>query len=354
MAEKSPPKKKSSTAVKQEVQKTLADMQAEVQERREASMKPEERIEERNVSKAVDAADALFAEGVVKGVSDLRQTLGRILGQLSEKLEVEIDKYGQIKKAIDAKEKELVDIYEIQKNASTLTALVEAQERRRDEFEADMEASRTTLTREIETTRADWDRDRKQREVETRERDAVELKKREREREEYRYAFAREQQLAKDEFADQTSSAEKVLTDKTARVEADLSARESAIKLREEEQSTLRQQVAGFPKELDAALIKAVKDALARAQVDGGAREELLRKEFQGERNVLTTRIASLEQTTKEQAEQITKLLAQAEKAYAQVQDIAVKAIEGSSGAKSLASLQQMFADQSRRTAQEK
>jgi len=56
----------------------------------------------------------------------------------------------------------------------------------------------------------------------------------------------------------------------------------------------------------------------------------------------------------KEQSEQIARLMAQAEKAYVQVQDIAVKAIEGSSAAKSLANLQQMLADQSRRPGQEK
>ena len=71
--------------------------------------------------------------------------------------------------------------------------------------------------------------------------------------------------------------------------------------------------------------------------------------EYAGERNVLTTRITSLEQTAKEQAEQISRLLAQAEKAYAQVQEIAVRAIEGSGSAKQLANLQQMLAEQVRK-----
>ena len=80
----------------------------------------------------------------------------------------------------------------------------------------------------------------------------------------------------------------------------------------------------------------------------------MLRREFAGEKNVLSTRITALEQTAKEQSDQIARLLAQAEKAYAQVQDIAVKAIEGSSASKSLANLQQMLADQSRRPGPEK
>src|SRR5437016_5723634 len=99
---------------------------------------------------------------------------------------------------------------------------------------------------------------------------------------------------------------------------------------------------------------KAVQEATAKAQADSSAREELLKREFVGERNVLTTRIASLEQTAKEQSAQILKFSQQAEKAYSQVQDIAVQAIEGSSNFKSLTSLQQLLAEQGRKPGAEK
>jgi len=79
-----------------------------------------------------------------------------------------------------------------------------------------------------------------------------------------------------------------------------------------------------------------------------------VKKEFMGERNVLTTRIESLEKIGKEQSEQIAKFSQQLEKAYQQVQDIAVKTIEGSSTIKSFANLQQWISEQTRKTPQEK
>jgi hypothetical protein len=94
-----------------------------------------------------------------------------------------------------------------------------------------------------------------------------------------------------------------------------------------------------FPKEMEAAINAAVKDATARLQLDGKNREELLRKEFDGERNVMMTRIESREQLVKEQSEQIARLSQQLEKAYGQVQDIAVRTVEGSSHSKSLSGL---------------
>jgi hypothetical protein len=63
MAEKAAPRRRSAVAVKQEMQATLAEAQKEVQERREASATPEQRIAERNIAQAVEAADALFADG---------------------------------------------------------------------------------------------------------------------------------------------------------------------------------------------------------------------------------------------------------------------------------------------------
>jgi hypothetical protein len=354
MAEKTPAKKKSTTSPRQQMLETLAETAKQVEERADADARPEDRLGARSVRDAVAAADALSTDGVVKSIGELRSSIGKTLAQLSDRLEEEVGKYVQIQRAILAKEAELKEIYDIQKSASTLTALIESQQKQKDEFDAEVAAEKEQLTREIETTRLDWETERKSREAEIKEQSATEQKRRDRERDEYRYTFAREQQLAKDKFADETARAEKELADRTAEANKQLQVRERAIADREQELMDLRNRVAASPKELDTAMSKAVKETTDRVNAAGVAREELLKREFAGERNVLTTRITSLEQSVKEQSEQISRLLAQSEKAYVQVQDIAVKAIEGSSASKSLANLQQMLAEQSRRTGQEK
>jgi len=82
-------------------------------------------------------------------------------------------------------------------------------------------------------------------------------------------------------------------------------------------------------------------------------REELLKKEFEGERNVLNTRIESLERAVAEQNQLIAQLSQQLEKARGQVQDIAIKAIESTSPSQPLASLPQLIAEQTRKQSQE-
>jgi len=133
-----------------------------------------------------------------------------------------------------------------------------------------------------------------------------------------------------------------------------LAEREKTIAGKEAEWAQLRAQAVAFPKELETAVAKAVQETGDRLKLEAKNREELLRKEFEGQRNVLTTRIELLERLAKEQLEQVTKLSRQLETAYQKVQDIAEKAIEGSSQSKSLADLQKLLADQSRKLAPEK
>ena len=83
-------------------------------------------------------------------------------------------------------------------------------------------------------------------------------------------------------------------------------------------------------------------------------REDLLRKEFAGTRNVSMARIESLEKIAKDLSDQNGKLSKQLETAYQKVQEIAEKAIEGSSQARSLADLQKLLAEQGRKTPAEK
>ena len=136
-------------------------------------------------------------------------------------------------------------------------------------------------------------------------------------------------------------------------MEKELADREKAIAEKETELNELRKQASAFPKELQSAVNQAVKEAIQRVESEAKNRDELLKKEFDGERNVLNTRIESLEKTVTEQNEQIAKLSQQVEKSYSQVQDIAIRAIEGTSRSQPLANLQQLMAEQTRKQSPE-
>ncbi len=346
---KKQPKKISMGSTKQEMLDAYNALIKQLQEKGETELKPEDKIEEKKNKEVVEVAVSLSLEGIIKGISNLKMETGKLLTQISDGMEEEFTKFKKLQQAIEIKEKELKEVYEIEKSAATLTALIEVQNQKHHEFETEMTAQKEELNQEIQTIRAQWEKEKTDHVAAIKERDAMELKKQERDKEEYAYTFNREQELAKDKLEDEKTRIEKEIYLKKDQMEKEMAERENAIVEKEDELNELRKRVISFPKEMETAVNKAIKETTDRILLEAENKEELIKREFNGERNVLTTRIESLEKTVKEQSDQIAKLSQQLEKAYQKVQDIAVKAVEGSSNLKSLTSLQQLMTEQTRK-----
>ena len=351
MPEKKPIKAKrtSSATAKQEMLSAYQNVGAEMEAEREAEMKPEDKIAEKARKTAVAAADGLTTERVAQDLTTLKTEIVKTLAVIAEKLDAEVCRYAEIKRAVEVKETELADIYEIQKSASSLAALLEVQQQKRDEYEAETAEKKEELAAEIESTRAEWQEEKAAHDLELKEQQAAEKKNRDREREDYEYKFKREQQLAREKFEDEKAHVARDIQVKRVEMEAALAERERVVAARENEWNELRKKVDSAPKEMDATVAAAVKEAVTRAQQEAKNREELMRKEFDGERNVLLARIDSLEKTVKDQSSQLLKLSQQIEKAYGQVQDIAVKSVEGVARVKAAAQAEQYAAEQGRK-----
>jgi hypothetical protein len=348
------PKKLTLSNTKQEMLEAYQVVLKQLEAQKDAELKPEKKLEEKKAKEVIQVAESLSSEGVAKEISNLKIETSKTLAQISDRLEEEVNKFRAIQSAIALKEKELQELYEIEKSAVSLAALIESQNQKREAFETEMAEKKEALSQEIEALRAQREQEKKEYEEETKERDTTEKKRRDREKEEYEYSFKREQKLTKDKFEDEKAKLEKEIHTKKEQMESELKEREKVVAAKEEELNELRKKVSTFPKDMEAAVSKAVKETTERLILEAKNREELMKKEFIGERNVLTTRIESLEKIVKEQNEQIAKLTQQLEKAYQQVQEIAVKTIEGSSTSKSIANLQQWISEQMRKSSQEK
>jgi len=354
MDEKKDVKKLSMSSTKQEMLNAYDSLLKQLQEKQAGELKPEKKIEEKKTKEAVQVAESLTAESVAKEINSLKLDVNRMLTQLSDGLDGEVNKFLAVQNAIAAKERELQELYEIEKSAMTLAALIEAQNSKREDFTAEMEGKKEALDREIKTTRGEWLKEKEVYDAAVKERDTAEKKRQIREKEEFDYNFKREQQLSTDRYKYEKAKQEQELKDKKEALENELKARETAIVEKEEELVELRNRAVSFPKELETAVNKAVKETAERITFEAKAKEELLKKESEGERNVLTTRIEALEKMVTEQSQRMTVLSQQLEAAYQKVQDIAIKTVEGASNAKSLTNLQQLLGEQIRKQTAEK
>ncbi len=351
--QKEPPKTPTMSHTKKEILESYRALEKQLLEQRQAELKPERRIEEKAKQEALQVADSLSTEGIVRGIGSLKAEIGKMLTQISDRLEEEVGKYRSVQKAIAAKEEDLQEIYEIDRSAASLVALIEAQRRKKQEFEDQMASRKGELEERINSLRFNFEQEKQSLQAAAAEAKADEAKRRKREKEEYEYSFKREQQLARDSYEDEKAQAEKEMRLKREEAERDLAEREKAVSQTEQQLDELRARVEAFPQEKEAAVNQAVQQAVERVEVEAKNREELLKKEFDGERKVLSTKIESLEQLAKEQAERIAGLSQQLEKSYLQVEGIAHKAVESSSEARSVANLRQLVSEQSKKQSQE-
>jgi len=341
---------------KQELLNAYHETLEQLREKEKAQLKPEQELKEKKDERILKAVAGISADGVIQETNKLKQEIGAMLNKLTDRLAAEVNKFDQVQLAIEIKERELKEIYEIEKTAATLAALIESQRQEKLRFEEEMAHKQASLTQEIEATKFQWQKEKTDRQAETKEQQEQEAKDRKRQKEEYQYAFAREQQLARDKFEDEKAKLQveeqalenqmKALKEQT---EKELSEREKQINNREKEFESLQAQVAEFPQKLQAAVAKAVEESNERIELETRYQKDLLQKEFEGQRNVLTARIQSLEKTVKEQSEQTAKLSTQQDAAYQKIQDVAVKAIEGASKASSFSDLQHVLSEQAKK-----
>ncbi len=160
------------------------------------------------------------------------------------------------------------------------------------------------------------------------------MTKKKREQEEYEYNLKRERELKTNSLKDEISSLEKELAEKlqdfgkkTSAREEELQGRENTVAAAEKEMIALQVRVDNFPSELNEAVKKAAKETTERLSAEAAAQSKLMSNTFEGEKNVLTTKIQALELLTEQQMKQIEQLSSQLEKAYGKVQDIAVNAV---------------------------
>lgn len=346
-------------STKKEILDAFNAAKQELEQKAEIELKPERKLEEKKEKEIIKSADALSSDSITGHINDLKLELGKMLSQIADKLEEETNKYRKIQEAIEIKNKEFQEVYEIEKSATTLVALIEVQKMRKEEFEEQMIQSKKQLEDEIEKKRLDWEREKKEHDEAVSKRDAEEKKARERQKEEFNYVFQREQMLSRNKFNDEMAKLEKDLAVKTEEFEKyrmeegkALKGRESNISEKEKQLGDLQKKLEIAAKEVETAVNRAIEETTKKLKEEAAKNEEILRKEFDGEKNVLKTKIESLSKVAAEQTKQIDNLSLQLEKAYGKVQDIAVKAVEGSASMKALNNLGQII-EKNKRQGQE-
>ena len=321
---------------KAEVQREFEEVQEQVESRRETDAKAEEsaRIREAEVRQAVNG---LTVEDVVKGISGLGLEVSKALSELSGKLVAEVQTLESLREAVSLERTELERLHKIDVAVTAVDLLVRDYAQQKQELETEIASARESW--EAETARLE--RDRKEQEEALR-------KQRQREIEDYEYKKNLERKKEQDKYDEAMRLQERKNQEKQETLEKGWQQRETILREREEELARLRKESEGLPARID----KETRAAAEKATRETEARFEqqilVLRKDAETEKRLAEMQVKALDELVSRQAAQVAALEKQLADAKQQVQDIAVKAIEGASGAKALSHINQIAMEQAK------
>lgn len=283
------------------------------------------------------AVDGLSVEGVAQSISALSVQISKALAEVSDDLIAEVQRLATIREAVALESEELQRLHKIDIAATALDQLVQEYDSKKQALEA-----------EVSARRAAWDAEVKARERAEKEYDENLKKQRQRETEEYEYKKILDRKKMQDKYDEEMRALENKNREKQEALEKDWQEREGAIKEREEEYLRLQQEVGSFSSRLQAETARAGSEATQQTEQRFEQQMLLMTKEREADRRLAEFQIQTLQENVARQTAQIAALQKQLDDAKQQVQDIAVKAIEGASGARALAHVNQIAMEQAK------
>ncbi len=322
---------------KEETQHEFARIQEDVeasQQSTDAKTVEAARLHETQVRQRVDGVSV---EAVVQRISGLGLEVSRALAEVSEKLTAEVQQLAVVREAVALERRELEQLHSIDVAATALDQLVQDYAREKQKLEA-----------EVADGRRAWEEETARLEQERKEQEDGLKKLRQREIEDYEYKKNLDRKKSQDKYEEEVRAREKKNLEQQEALEKGWQNREAHLKEREEELARLKKEVEDFParlqKDVEAAALQARKDAEARLE----QQLVLIKKDAEGEKRLSELRVKTLEDALARNAAHIAALEKQLAEAKQQVQDIAVKAIEGASGARTLSHVNQIAMEQAK------
>ena len=287
-----------------------------------------------------EAVNEVGIDSVAQTISNLNVEISKTLSDLSEKMMTEVNLLAKVREAIHLEKQELDRLHKIDVSLLAVDQLVE-----------DYQTQKMALENEIEQTRTIWEEEQKLREKKIKEEEESLKKNRQRENDEYEYKKNLERKKEQDKHEEDVRQRDKKNREQQESLEKNWKEREATLKTQEEELSQLRKEAASYPDKLKKEIDRATIDAIKQTEQRIAQEKTLLERDREMEKKVAELKIKALEETIAQQQAQITLLQSRLEDATRQVQDIAVKAIEGASGSKALGHINQIAMEQAKNRA---
>lgn len=324
-----------------------------IQELEENKSNPFNVMIEKNESKIVAKADQLSEEQVLEiQIHDLQKSFSLILNDLSLKLSDKFTEYNDVKEAIQIQEKKLKELFDIEKEAFSLVALVNAKKEIEQNYDIAFGEKKTKAEKELQDIieQAKLLRENLLREL--KEQKELVMKERKREEDEYAYEFNRKKQKAQDELDDLLIDQRRKFNDEVVKVKTELDSKEqflnekeSILVKREGMINSLEEQISKFP-EKEAQIKKETEGKIKGILTTEFEREKnFIKKEAEHEQKILQSQIDMLKEQLDKANAQNLEMSKKLDFAYNEIKEIATRTIDSTSDKRVVENLQRVISE---------
>ncbi len=290
----------------------------------------------------------------IESLAKIQLGFGSAANELSEQLTTKASKLEEIRRTLEEEIQQLTQLHNIEISDDILDTLIQAYEDNTKAYQEEYSRRSEVLFQEILEQRNAWGKEQDEQQRAIKERNENLHKTRQRDASEYKYNLELQRQLENDEYEQEQKALYKQLEELLQETEKQWAEREKAISEREKQFEELKAKVEAFPKDKEAAIKKATEEGKGIAHYQAKIKSDLYSKEVEGQKRFYEQRLQSLEQTITNQETRIQNLSKQLESALKQVQDLAVKAIEGTSNVNSYQAIKEIALEQAKTQAKNK
>lgn len=287
-------------------------------------------------------------ESIIDGLNQLQLNFGGAVSDLSEKLVLEAFKLQEAQRKVSEERQELQALHSLEITDGSLDTLIQQYEESYKTFNEEKTQRQEEIELAITTAKKTWEKEQEEHRRFIKERNESLSKTRLRDSKEYSYDLTLQRKLSDEEYEQEKKRLYQELEEFQKNQEKQWAEREKAISERETQFSELKTKVEAMPKELEAAIKRAKEEGKGIAYGQAKVKADLLAKEIEGSKHNYELRIQSLQETIDTQNFRIQNLSKQLDAALKQVQDLAVKAIEGSSNISSFQAMKEIALEQAK------
>ena len=287
---------------------------------------------------------------ILQVLIQLQDNFGGAASNLSEKLTQEAIALEKVQTNLLEQEEQLTNLYDLDAEETDVDQLIQDYQHSEKDFDEAFNTRQGELDEELSIAQGEWKKEQENHRRLVKERDENASKNRQREAEEYLYNLQLERKRSAEIYDQDSRQLYQELADIQELQNKAWEEREEAIATREKEFSTLETKAESLEAELEAAIKKAKEEGKGIAHHQAKVKADLREKEVLGLKRSYELRLDFLEDTIQDQDDRIASLSKQLDAALKQVQDLAVKAIEGAAESNSFEALREIALEQARTT----